>query len=107
MTREAKIERIAEKYAEGCPNAILVYRAFKDGISYADKHPAKKQPIWHNSNDTPSENSKIVLIDIKGEWYNISYSFDEYDDTFGKGWESCVRTYDIDKWAYLNDLINL
>lgn len=107
MTREDKIERTAEKYAEGSPNAILIYRAFKDGVRYADRHPAKKQSIWNNVNETPSENSEIVVIDTKKEWYNISYSFDEYDDTFGKGWESCVRTYDIDKWAYLNDLINL
>lgn len=44
MKREAKIDRAAEKYAEGYPNAILVYRAFKDGASYADRHPAKKDP---------------------------------------------------------------
>lgn len=45
MTRENKIERTAEKYAEGSPNAILIYRAFKDGVRYADKHPAKKQVV--------------------------------------------------------------
>lgn len=43
MKREEKIERAAKKYAEWYPNAILVYRAFKDGVLYADKYPAKKQ----------------------------------------------------------------
>lgn len=71
------------------------------------RNPVKKQTIWKNASQTPSEKSEIVLIDTNGEWYNISYSFDEYDDAFGKGWESCVRTYNIDKWAYLDDLINL
>lgn len=61
--------------------------------------------IWHGTENTPKENSKIILIDKFGEWYNISYSFDEYDDALGKGWESCVRTYNIDKWAYLDDLL--
>lgn len=45
MTREAKLERTAEKYAEGNPNAILMYRAFKDGAEWADNHPAKKQAV--------------------------------------------------------------
>lgn len=88
-------------------DASNIEQAFKDGAEWADKHPIKKQEVWHNAETTPKENSKIVLIDEYGEWYNISYSFDEYDDVFGKGWESCVRTYNIDKWAYLDDLINL
>ena len=61
--------------------------------------------MWHGAVTRPAENSKIVLIDKRGEWYNISYSFDEYDDAFGKGWGSCVGTYDIDKWAYVEDLL--
>lgn len=36
-----------------------------------DTHSAKKQAIWHNANETPSENSKIVVIDTKEEWYNM------------------------------------
>ncbi len=61
--------------------------------------------VWHDAETIPKENSKIVLIDKRGEWYNISYSFDEYDDAFGRGWESCVRTYNILKWAYVEDLL--
>lgn len=113
MTREKEIaiQRAWDRYKFPveilpCPSKQFV-AGFAAGEEYAGTHPAKKQSIWNNVNETPSENSEIVVIDTKKEWYNISYSFDEYDDTFGKGWESCVRTYDIDKWAYLNDLINL
>lgn len=114
MTREEQIREVAEEYSaykdsvdeEEFYNSTEL-EAFMDGAKWADNHPAKKQLIWHNVNETPSENSEIVVIDTKEEWYNISYSFDDYDDCFGKGWESCVRTYNIHKWAYLTDLTNL
>lgn len=61
--------------------------------------------VWHGAEITPKENSKIVLIDKDGYWYNLSYSFDEYDDAFWKSWVSCVIAYEIDKWAYINDLL--
>lgn len=126
MTREEEIQIAAEEHAiytnderlnafpeATRPQLSLEYNsddladAFDAGAKWADNHPAKKQTIWKNASQTPSEKSEIVLIDTNGEWYNISYSFDEYDDALGKGWESCVRTYNIDKWTYLDDLINL
>ena len=61
--------------------------------------------VWHDKIIKPDENSKIVVISESEEWYNISYAYDDYDDSFGKGWESCVRLYDIVKWAYLKDLL--
>lgn len=61
--------------------------------------------VWHGKEIKPEENSEIVVIAENGEWYNISYSYDDYDDSFGKGWAACVRLYDIVKWAYVEDLL--
>lgn len=61
--------------------------------------------VWHDKIIKPDENSKIVVISESEEWYNISYAYDDYDDSFGNGWESCVRLYDIVKWAYVEDLL--
>lgn len=45
MTREEEIQKAAEEYATGSPQATLRYKAFKDGAKYADAHPAKKQAV--------------------------------------------------------------
>lgn len=45
MTREEEIQKAAEEYATGSPQATLRYKAFKDGAKYADEHPAKKQTV--------------------------------------------------------------
>ena len=102
MIDKEHIEKAAKKYAAGEITKSRVERAthaFSVGAEW------RINSVWHDAETTPKENSKIVLIDKYGDWYNISYSFDEYDDAFGKGWESCVREYEIDKWAYINDLL--
>lgn len=60
----------------------------------------KKQTIWYNINDTPSENSEIVFMDIDGNVFNYTYSSNE-------DWEQVVETNEITIWAYLDDLTNL
>ena len=74
--------------------------AFKAGAKWAEKHHAKKQSIWYNINDTPSENSEIVFMDIDGNVFNYTYSRNE-------DWGQVVETNEITIWAYLNDLANL
>ena len=61
--------------------------------------------VWHKKEIKPEETTEIVVIAENGEWYNISYSYDDYDDSFGKGWAACVRLYDIVKWVYVKDLL--
>ena len=107
MNKE-QIEQAAKEYRMSLPYcddpkirgmSIGGYDGFIKGAKW------RINSVWHDAETTPKENSKIVLIDMYGDWYNISYSFDEYDDAFGRGWESCVRTYNIVKWAYLEDLV--
>lgn len=108
MTREAKIERTAEKYAEGNPNAILIYRAFKDGVEYADKHPAKKQSIWHTPDIEPDPESNIIYTctGYDGLVLQLKYDPEPYYGMKIK-WSDVVNNYNIIKWAYSNDIINL
>ena len=97
---EGKKSAISEIETAMC-NAIQLLKCFierKDNIVDLGE-------VWHDKIIKPDENSKIVVISESEEWYNISYAYDDYDDSFGKGWESCVRLYDIVKWAYLKDLL--
>ena len=98
--RTGKKSAISEIETAMC-NAIQLLKCFierKDNIVDLGE-------VWHDKIIKPDENSKIVVISESEEWYNISYAYDDYDDSFGKGWESCVRLYDIVKWAYLKDLL--
>lgn len=108
MITKEQIEKAAREYRMSLPYcddpkirgmSIGGYDGFIKGAVW------RINSVWHSADVTPDEDTEIVLIDKRGEWYNILYSFDGYDDAFGRGWESCVRTYDIDKWAYLDDLM--
>lgn len=80
--------------SEVCP------MAFKAGAEW------RINSVWHSADVTPNENSDIVIIDGEdNDLYSISYSFNGYEDVWGKGWECCVRVYNIVKWAYLDDLL--
>ena len=62
--------------------------------------------IWHDASEEPEIGSNIVAIDSDGIWWDIQpYSDCDYDWNGLKGWRSCVRTYDIQKWAYISDLL--
>lgn len=64
-----------------------LFDAFDAGAKWADTHPTKKQVIWHNANETSSENSKIVIIDIDGNVFNYTH----YNENF----EQVVEINDI------------
>lgn len=98
MTREEEIQKAA---TESCSKYNMPYGvpSFIEGARWADEHPAKKQSIWHDADDIPPTNSKIVIIDIDGNVFNYTYG--------NEIWEQVVETNDIVVWAYLDDLTNL
>lgn len=108
-----QIKKVAEEFAElGLRDLIAEVEkpwdiSITDALLSIPIRGAERRinSVWHDAETAPKENSKIVLIDMYGDWHCISYNFDEYDDCFGKGWDSCVRTYNIDKWAYLEGLL--
>jgi hypothetical protein len=61
--------------------------------------------LWHPISDKPEEHTDIIYIDEDKDFWDINnYDSNNFDDSFGKGWESACRTQDIYKWAYKDDL---
>ena len=57
------------------------------------------------ADEEPKENSKIVIVDTKGEFWIIDY-FSEYFYERGLyGWDFCKENYNLKIWAYIDDLL--
>ena len=94
MTREEQKAKEAKKYY---PDDINCYYAFLNGAQWSDKHPVI---IGHDAREEPKENSKIVIVDTKGEWWNINnYVSDDFDGCGLYGWAFCIVQYDVKIWA--------
>ena len=75
-----------------------------DGLEAADEEPNLER-LWHNTGEEPKENSKIALVDTKGEFWIIDY-FSEYFYERGLyGWDFCKENYNLKIWAYIDDLL--
>lgn len=61
--------------------------------------------VWHDTTEEPKIGSNIVAVNTDGKWWDIQPYDGDYDWNGLKGWKSCVRTYDIQKWAYISDLL--
>ena len=75
-----------------------------DGLEAADEEPNLER-LWHNAGEEPKENSKIAIVDTKGEWWNIDYSSDVIDDFGLYGWDLCKAYFKLKAWAYIKDLL--
>ena len=99
MTREEQKAKEAKKYY---PDDINCCYAFLDGAQWSDEHPVN---IWHDASEKPKENSKIVIVDTKGEWWNIDYSSEYFYERGLYGWDFCKENYNLKIWAYIDDLL--
>lgn len=62
--------------------------------------------LWNSNTEKPKEDSNIVYIDENDEFWDIdNYNSDNFDDSFGEGWDSACRTQNIYKWCYKEDLL--
>ena len=86
-----------EKYTE-----YDIKQAFEKGAEWADEHPIN---FWHNVGEEPKKNSKIAIVDTKGEWWNIDYSSDVIDGFGLYGWDLCKAYFKLKAWAYIDDLL--
>ena len=109
MTREEEIAVAFYGYRDalklstfGDFKYINIQEAFEKGAKWADNHPVN---VWHYSSEEPEEHSKIVIIDTKGEWWNIDYASDDFDGYGLYGWAFCIEHYNLKKWAYIDDLL--
>lgn len=58
--------------------------------------------VWHEVNNEPNDESRILIIDDKDDWYSLNHKGYKDND---KHWESAVRAFGMTKWAYLDDLL--
>ena len=90
---------------EPCIDIEFAYReGYKEG--YKDATNEFLKDLWHPNTEEPKEDSNIVYIDENDEFWDIdNYNSDNFDDSFGKGWDSACRTQNIYKWCYKEDLL--
>ena len=74
-----------------------------NGLRDADTEP-NLESLWHDAIKKPKENSKIVIVDTKGGWWNIDYVSD-FDGCGLYSWEFLIELYNLKIWAYLSDLL--
>ena len=107
MTRE-EIEQLneVEPYCfENAREEIWYETGCIDGLKAADAEP-NLESLWHDASEEPKDNSEIVIVDTKGEWWNINnYVSDDFDGYGLYGWAFCIVHYDLKIWAYTRDLL--
>lgn len=81
---------------------IDIQEAFEEGAKWADNHHVN---VWHDASEEPKEHSKIIIVDTKGEWWDIDYVSDDFDNNVLYGWKYCIVHYDLKIWAYADDLL--
>lgn len=69
---------------------------FIKGARWADNHPVN---VWHDINEEPKIGSNIVAINGNDKWWDIH----PYDGDYS--WRSWVSSYNIQRWAYIDDLL--
>ena len=58
--------------------------------------------VWHEVNNEPNDESRILIIDDKDDWYSLNHKGYKDND---KHWENVIRAFGMTKWAYLKDLL--
>ena len=101
---EAKKSFIDDKKILGVMAMNDLACGFKEGAKWAINELLKD--LWHSNTEKPKEDSNIVYIDENDEFWDIdNYNSDNFDDSFGEGWDSACRTQNIYKWCYKEDLL--
>ena len=107
MTRKEEILKAARDYVNGVtlssPSKFIHFAA---GARWADEHP-NLLSLWHDASEEPQIGSNIVVVDEKGQLWDIQPYDGEYDGYGGlTGWRCCVVHYNnIQSWAYIKDLL--
>lgn len=116
MIDDKKIEAAANKYIEteyarynsGEVEEEMICLMGKDSFKEGAKWGINEfiKDLWYSNTEKPKEDSNIVYIDENDEFWDIdNYNSDNFDDSFGKGWDSACRTQNIYKWCYKEDLL--
>ena len=99
MTREEEIKKAAQAYISGDTLSIQYLMHFENGAGWADEHP-NLESIWHDASEKPGAK----------EWLLIQFGEDDYDvlsldDLYIDMWCTWCKTYNVIRWAYVDDLL--
>lgn len=101
MTREEEINEMAEIFNDSLDFSY----GFRAGAEWADDNPDLSS-LWHDVREEPQIGSNIVAVDEKVQLWDIQPYDGEYDDCCGlTGWRCFVVHYNIQRWAYISDLL--
>lgn len=92
MIREEQIISEAKKHYS---DSINCHNAFLHGVEWADAHPAN---VWHDYSEESKWNEPMLSEDSEG--FSI-YKWVGQEDC----WYTFVDIYDLDRWAYIKDLL--
>ena len=103
MIREEEILNAAREYNNGItlssPSNVLHFEA---GAKWADEHP-NLESLWHDVTEEPQEKEWEILC-FSPDW---TLALDPWilQDRFDKNWSEFVKSYDMQRWAYIEDLL--
>ena len=107
MTREEQIQEAKDK-AFPTPKEGRSYESawaaggFEMGAHWADEHP-NLESLWHDVTEEPQEKEWEILC-FSPDW---TLALDPWilQDRFDKNWSEFVKSYDMQRWAYIEDLL--
>ena len=103
------VKSTKDSYEEGKIFAIGLMHATMNSVSQFLKCLIDRKgnivdlgEVWHEVNNEPNDESRILIIDDKDDWYSLNHKGYKDND---KHWENVVRAFGMTKWAYLKDLL--
>ena len=107
MTREEERIKQIEQFASQCYEDGERYSAFISGAIWADNNNAQDvvnlNDLWHDAIEEPQGEYDIVCQDtLENVWLTNRREDMKYHQT---GWEECVMSECIVRWAYVKDIL--
>ena len=102
MKREIEINRATNSYISIYFGSYIrdVERAFRNGIEWADENPKN---IWHDASEEPDNLTQIVCVcNMFGSKQVCSFHVDKGNPI---EWKHIVKFRHLEKWAYIDELI--
>lgn len=114
MIDKYKIEKAARSISDNVADGRGFDSQKPTDISYLEGHCAGfitganwaieqfLKDLWHSTKEEPEEGGNIL---IEHKWGNLYYHTEHYDCYYDDPWDVKVRTLNITRWLYIDDLI--
>lgn len=82
-----------------------IREAFEKGAMFVDRNPDTSS-LWHNASDEPVKDTHI-LIETSFFEDSLEYYSCQWSTSICPSWEEYVKEYNIKRWMYLGDLVDV